>query len=200
MTDPLKRYPRSLAGGFSVRPLKAEDESALVEFFRKLPVDERQLFKDDVTRAETIRGWVRNLDYANILPLLVLEGKAVVADATLHRDKRGWSRHVGKLRISIDPDRRGRGLAKQLVQEFLSLAPTLGVAILHAEVLDVQKGAQVLFDSLGFHEVAVLPQHAIDLAGRVHDVRIWSCTVTPPERLAPEASLAEADADVGGNQ
>ena len=74
MEDALSRYPRSLADGLRIRPLRADDEAALAAFFARIPVDERKLFKDDVTRIETIRGWIRNLNYENILPLLVFEG------------------------------------------------------------------------------------------------------------------------------
>ena len=199
MSDPLSRYPRRLLGSFDARPMRAEDEAALVEFFRRLPAEELQLFKDDVRRPETIHGWIGNLDYANILPLLAFDGGGrVVADASLHRDKRGWSRHVGKIRVSIDRDHRGKGLGRALVREFMDLSEGLGLAILHAEILDRQKHAQSLFDSLGFVRVAALPQHAIDLEGRVHDVLIYSCPVMSPARLAATVALSQGDADLGG--
>jgi GNAT superfamily N-acetyltransferase len=196
--DALKRYPKDIAGRFSLRPLEESDHSALVDFFRRIPVDERQLFKDDVTRVSVIGGWVRNLDYLNILPLLAFEASRIAADITLHRDRRGWARHVAKIRLTLDPDYRRKGLARALVQEMISLAKGLNIAILQAEILDVQKGARILFEDLGFGCIATLPQHAIDLAGRVHDILVYAQTITPPEKLAPEAKLVEADADVGG--
>ncbi|HXX94566.1 MAG TPA: GNAT family N-acetyltransferase [Planctomycetota bacterium] len=198
MMDPLRRYPKRIADDLTLRPLEASDEAALTAFFKRIPVDERQLFKDDVTRSEVIRGWIRNLDYTNILPLLAFEGPRVIADATLHRDRRGWARHVAKIRLTLHPDYRHRGLAHMLVQEFIDLAEELNIAILQAEILDLQEEARDLFVGMGFQSVATLPQQAIDLAGVVHDLLIYSLTVTPPERLAPEAWLAEADADVGG--
>ena len=198
MKDILSRYPREIEGGLVVRPMESEDGPALGEFFKRMPVDERQLFKEDVTKSTVIQGWIRNLDYSNILPLLVFQGRRVVADASLHRDRRGWSRHVAELRISLDPDYRGRGLARMLVKEFTDIAPSLHVAILHASVLDVQREARELFESAGFLPMATHPQYAIDLAGRVHDVIIYSSTLVPPERLAPEASLTEEEAEVGG--
>jgi GNAT superfamily N-acetyltransferase len=198
MKEVLSRYPRDIEDGLVVRPLVAEDEAALLEFFRRMPVDERQLFKDDVTRSSVIRGWIRNLDYANILPLLVLQDRRIVADASLHRDKRGWSRHVAEVRVSLDPDFRGRGLARLLLQEFIEIAPRLKVAILNASVLDVQREGRELVESVGLLHIATLPQHAIDLSGIVHDVLVYSSTLVPPGRLAPEASWAEEEADVGG--
>jgi GNAT superfamily N-acetyltransferase len=196
--DALKRYPKTVAGRFALRPMEASDQSALLVFFRRIPVDERQLFKDDITRVSVIRGWIRNLDYLNILPLLAFEGSRIVADITLHRDRRGWARHVSKIRLTLDPDYRRQGLARALVSELMDLAKGLNIAILQAEILEVQKEARLLFEDLGFQCVATLPQHAIDLAGRVHDILIYAQTITPPESLAPEARLTEAEADVGG--
>jgi RimJ/RimL family protein N-acetyltransferase len=178
--------------------MQAEDETELAGLFSRIPVDERQLFKEDVTRASVIQGWIRNLDYSNILPLLVFDGTRVVSDASLHRDRKGWSRHVGEIRIALDPEYRGRGLARALVHEFVTLAPEIGIAILNACVLHPQKDARDLFEAAGFVHMATFPDHAIDHAGRVHDVLVYSLTVVPPGRLAPEASWTEEEAEVGG--
>jgi len=196
--DPLSRYPKEVAGRLTLRPLEVTDRAALVEFFRGIPIDERQLFKDDLTRVAVIRGWIEELDYRNILPLLALEGPRIIADITLHRDRRGWARHVARIRLTLDPKHRRKGLARALVLEMVDLCRNVNIAILQAEVLDVQREARLLFEDLGFQCVATLPQHAIDLAGRVHDVLVYAQTITPPESLAPEAKLTEAEADVGG--
>jgi len=198
MKDILSRYPRDFGDGLRLRPMEASDEEALTEFFKRIPVDERHLFKDDVRNTSVIRGWIRKLDYEKILPLLLFQGGRVIADATLHRDKHGWSRHVAEVRVSMDPEFRGRGLAGRLLKEFIEIGPSLDVAILNAFVLDVQHEARQMVETAGFLPQATLTQQAIDLAGRVHDVLIYSQTLTPPERLAPEASLAEEEADVGG--
>jgi RimJ/RimL family protein N-acetyltransferase len=198
MSSLLSRYPRRLEGGLLLRPMQVADETELAAFFSRIPVDERQLFKENVTRAAVIQGWIQNLDYTNILPLLVLDGSRVIADATLHRDRRGWSRHVAEIRVALDPEVRGRGLARTLVHEFVALAPDIGLAILNACVLQPQKDARDLFEAAGFLHMATFPQHAIDLAGRLHDVLVYSLTVVPPGRLSPEASWTEEEAEVGG--
>jgi len=198
MGNLLSHYPRRLDGGLLLRPMQVADETELAGFFSRLPVDERQLFKEDVTRAAVIQGWIRNLDYSNILPLLVLDGSRVVSDATLHRDRRGWSRHVAEIRIALDPDYRGRGLARTLVHEFVDLAPEIGIAILNACVLHAQKDARDLFEAAGFLHMATFPHHAIDLAGRLHDLLVYSLTVGSPGRMAPESSWTEEEAEVGG--
>ncbi len=194
----LKRYPKSFAEGLTLRPMEVRDQAALVEFFKRIPIEERRLFKDDVTDPNIVTGWLQNLNYENVFPLLAMQGDRIVADATLHRDRRGWSRHVGKIRVSVDPEFRRRGLGRKLIQEFIDLAKLLNIAIIDADVLSVQPGASKLFEELGFLTIASIPQHAIDLLGQVHDIIVYSYTVTPPEALAPEASLAEEDADIGG--
>ena len=198
MKETLKRYPSKILETMNVRPMEAGDGAALTKFFRNIPVDERQLFKEDVTDPSVVEGWAKNLNHQNILPMLVFDGPRIVADATLHRNRQGWSRHVAKIRVTLDPSYRRRGLARSLIREFLAISEPLRIAILLAEILDVQKGARDLFEDLGFTCVATLPQNAIDLAGRVHDVLVYSYTVVPPERLAPEAALGEDEADVGG--
>jgi len=178
--------------------MNASDEAALVSFFKRIPVDERQLFREDVTRLSVIQACIKNLEYGRILPILAFQGSRIVADATLHRDQGGWARHLGKVRLTLDPEFRRQGLARLLMQEFIDLAKHLGIAVLEAEILDVQKKAAVLFEEMGFQRDATLPQRAIDLAGRVHDLQVYSQAISMPEALAPEARLAEADADVGG--
>jgi L-amino acid N-acyltransferase YncA len=93
---------------------------------------------------------------------------------------------------------RGRGIGSALIKELMDLAPSLKVAILQAELLDAEVEGRQFFEKVGFQCIATLPQHAIDLSGRVHDLLIYAYTVTPPEKLAPEALLSEADADIGG--
>jgi len=198
MNIALHQYPKAFPGQIALRPMNASDETALTSFFRRIPVEERRLFREDVTQPTVIRGWIRNLDYGRILPILAFLGPRIVAHATLHRDQGGWARHLGKLWLTLDPDFRRQGLARLLIQEFIELATPLGVAVLQAEILDVQKNAALLFESMGFQCVATLPQNAIDLSGRVHDLVVYSQPISIPEGLAPEAKVAEADADVGG--
>lgn len=199
MPDPLDRYPKTLEGGILARPLRRSDAGALIAFFKRIPIDECRLFKDDVRDPKVIRSWCAKPDFRRVLPLLAFKGRRVVGDASLHRLRSGWSRHVARIRLTLDPEVRGRGLGSALVREFISLAKDLRIAILHAEVLDVQKDARDLFKGLEFEEVATLPEHAIDLAGRPHDVLLYDLVVTPPERLAPEAELGEYEADIGGS-
>src|SRR5687768_17064534 len=107
MKGPLERYPKTLAGGFVVRPLRTADAAPLAAFFKRIPVDECRLFKHDVRDAAVLRAWCRKPDYRRVLPLLVWKGRRVVGDASLHRLGAGWSRHVARLSLTLDPGVRG---------------------------------------------------------------------------------------------
>jgi L-amino acid N-acyltransferase YncA len=194
----LSLYPKALTGSLKLRPLQHSDREELSRFFRRLPLEERRLLKDDVTDPAVIEEFFRKLDFDKVLPLLAVEGERIVADATLHRDRRGWARHVARIRLTIDPEYRHMGLGHALISEFLRIAPKLGIAYLDAEVLAPQAEAVRLFENLGFECVATFPQHAFDLAGNVHDLLVFSFSVMPAARLMPGAALREEEADVGG--
>lgn len=197
-----EHYPRKVQledrSIVEMRPLKESDEKRLAEFFARLPLPERRLFKDDVTNREVIAGWCRKINYEVILPILAVDKDRIVGDATLHREKRGWMSHVARVRVSVDPDARGRGLATRLVQEIITIAPKFGIAILDAEILAEQRGGVHVFEELHFVNIATLPQHALDLNRQAHDVLVYSLNVMPPERLAVDPDEVAEDIDVGG--
>src|SRR5574341_222534 len=110
----LEGYPKTvhLKDGSEIilRPMVKKDKERLHNFFSSLPEDDRMYLRDDVSKKETIEKWVRNLDYARVLPILAEAYGAIVGDATLHRQPYGWMRHVGAIRIVVDRKFRKKGL------------------------------------------------------------------------------------------
>ena len=203
MNTALAPYPVSVrlaSKEMILRPLVREDGTALAKFFARLPADERIMLKDDVTNSAVIANWCANIDADRVLPILALDGDRIVGDATLHRDRGGWSRHVARIRVTVDPEYRRLGLARAMVRELLDLAERLGVALVDAEVLSAQRGAVRLFEDLGFIAVATLPHHALDLTAQPHDIVVLSKTLIPVEQLSPDAhkSAEEVDEGAGG--
>jgi RimJ/RimL family protein N-acetyltransferase len=181
----------------TLRPLEREDGTALASFFARMPADERIMLKDDVTNPVVIANWCANLDYERVIPILAFDGPRIIADATLHRDERGWSHHVGRIRLTVDPDHRRMGLARAMVRELIVLAERLGLAVVDAEALSAQHGAIKLFEDLGFIAVATLPQHALDLTSQPHDIVVLSKMLVPVEQLSPDAHKPTEEVDVG---
>lgn len=178
----LDRYPAevTLRDGRTValRPMTAEDGPSLLEFFRRLPEEDRLFLKDDVTRPEVVERFVRDLDYERIFPLLAEREGRIVGDATLHRTKFGWSTHVAAIRMVVARDFQRSGLATALARDLVRHAVNVGVDKMIAEVVDNQVGAKRAFAKLGFHEEAVLKGQVKDLHGVRRDLVIMANDVS----------------------
>lgn len=153
-----------------VRPFAEMDVDALYDFFMRLPEDVRRFAWDRIDNKALIESWGRELDYAKVLPLLALEGRKVVADATLHRREGGPLRLVGRIKWLIDPDYRGGGLGTLLVNNFIATARSNGLRHLTCMLVsDAEADAVKTLTELGFTSYAV-PGYGTDPDGNQHDM------------------------------
>ncbi len=101
------RYPQEawLRDGRRVliRPFTSADVDPLYEFFRRLPRETRSFAWDRIGDRRVVEEWGRNVDYTKAFPLLAVDGRRIVADATLHRRERGPLRRVGRSKWLLDP-------------------------------------------------------------------------------------------------
>ncbi len=170
-------YPKTLdIGGESitVMPLKPEHEAALLDFFLRVSEEDRYYLKENVTSPQVIERWVSDLDYDRALPLLAInEDGQIVADGTLHRSRAGARRHIGEVRIVVDPAYRQHGIGSALVSELAEIAHETGVEKLIAEMVDAPRSHAVeTMEALGFVRIATLHNHAKDVVGRPCDIVI----------------------------
>jgi len=154
----------------TVRPMVKEDRDKLADFFRRIPIQELRVLKDDVTDVAVIDQWARTLDYDRVLPLVVEVSGRIIADATLHHRRQGWRRHLGGVRVVVDPEFRHRGLASRLIHELADLAAREGLVRLYVELPADDKPALELFRARGFKEVAGFKDQILDLKGKFHDL------------------------------
>lgn len=166
----LKDYPKevTMKSGekLILRPMVKEDEKNLLEFFRRLPEEDRVFLRDDVSDAKVIKAWAENVDYEHVIPILAeFEGR-IVGDATLHRKTTEEPQKIGEIRIVIDKDFRRRGLGAVLAKELYYLALNLKFGKLVAEVFEEQKGVLKMCEVLGFRHERILITRAVDLEGR----------------------------------
>jgi hypothetical protein len=71
----------------SVRPFESDDKVRLLEFFDRIPEEERFYLRENVASAKVVHGWTVNIDLSNVIPVVAVAGDAIVADATLHLDR-----------------------------------------------------------------------------------------------------------------
>lgn len=179
----VKEYPKTITlkdgTKVTIRPMEKGDVDDLFGFFERVPKEDRLFLRDDVTDIKVIQEWADTLDYEKVLPMVAIESGTIVADATLHRRQKGWTSHVGKVRLVVDRAFRGKGLGSKMVLELINIAEKAGLEKLVAEVMDSQEPAKRAFERLGFKEEAKLSNYVKDKSGKAHDVAIMVHDLTP---------------------
>lgn len=171
----LTAYPKDihLRDGVRVtlKPMTSADADALLQFFLQVPAEERHYLKEDVTSPKVINRWAEELDYDRALPLLAWVDGRVVADGSLHRTRTMARRHVGELRIVVDPAFRLRGMGTILMHELGAIAREHGLErVMFEAVGGMQDEAVKAAEFMGFMQIAVLPGYGKDLNGHPRDI------------------------------
>jgi ribosomal protein S18 acetylase RimI-like enzyme len=184
----LQKYPKEIKlkdGTKSrFRPLKKDDEKALHELFLSVPEQERMFIKHRVTELPVIRDWCQNIDYGRNLPLLGLIGNKIVGAATLHQQLGGWKRHIGRVSVLVHPQYRGRGLARALVTEIVSISRSVGLEKVEAEFIGEQEAAIKMFAMLGFSNLVRLEDYVKDMQAITHDYVLMGLELKVDEEYA----------------
>jgi GNAT superfamily N-acetyltransferase len=155
-----------------IRPFTQNDTEALWEFFQRLPQEVRRFAWDRIDSRALVESWGRELDYAKVLPLLAVNGRQVVADATLHYREGGPLRRVGRIKWLLEPGYRGLGLGTTLVNAFVRIARANGLRhLVTMLVSDFEADAIKTLTDLGFVGHTV-PGYGTDPDGNQHDMTL----------------------------
>jgi GNAT superfamily N-acetyltransferase len=188
LEDALDKYPMEvrLRDGTPVvvRPLNRRDDSRLQKFFQIVPEEERLFVKQPIADPALFRQWCRQPDFERNLPLLMLHGKKIIGEATLHQRGGGWKRHIGLVTLLTHPEYRGRDVSKVLVTELIQLARHCGLSRLEAEVNGERKIARHVLAQLGFNELMNLPDYVLDMKAVTHDYVLLGRTLRVEEEYA----------------
>ncbi len=172
-----RAYPHKVVCGddeVELRLLVPADEAAVLAFARKLSPQDLLFLRRDISQPRVVAAWMEATRNGDIVTLLALRGDAVVACATVVRDARSWSRHVGELRVIVEAPMRAKGLGQKLTQEAFVIALEMGLDKMIAQMTADQRGAIAVFEGLGFRAEALLHDHVMDHDGKKHDIVILS--------------------------
>jgi len=163
-----------------IRLLAREDEQHMIEFFSRIPEDERWFLRDDVCDPEVLREWINNLDYQRVIPLVaVIEGEnRIIANVRIHRRPAICLSHIAHLRISVDPEYRNQRLGTWMLLDAIKMAMNIGIEKLVAEfVSEGEEAAVHAAQKLDFFEQAVLKDYVKDKTGRYRNLIIMVKTL-----------------------
>ena len=187
--DPVSRYLRSafpknlnLSDGTTVtlRPLIPQDRAEVGEFFERVPHDDRAFLKEDLLNRYEVEVWLDEIDIDRETVIVALAGKRIVGTAVLGRQRHGWSRHVGEIRIVGDPAFRRRGLGHLLADVIMDLAQKIGLEKLLAQMVSDRPEPIRVFKRLGFRTEATFNDQVKDRHGNTHDLLVMAYYLRPP--------------------
>jgi len=164
-----------------LRPMVKADRKGLEEFFNRLTPSVLQYVRNDVTDPKVLDKWFDQLNYDRVFPLLAFQGDKLVANASLHRVAHGWRKHLGTIRIVVDPEFHGKGLGTLMINELVDLAMEFGLEKLMAEFPLRAHAALVMFKKAGFSPRGVIEglmkgRHGedLDIVIMVMDVAVYA--------------------------
>ncbi len=205
-------FTTELGEEIELRLMMHEDKDGLLDFFRRIPADDRCSLKEDVISSTVISQWANNLDYQRVLPILAIKERNVIADASLHFNRAGSRGHIGEIRIIVDPKYRRQGLGHRMLKMLIEIAEEEGLERLLFELVsDTEEAAKHIAWTLGFVTVAILPGIVKDIWGECHDLVTMQLRLNPVQeeirpsgrawtRAQPSIRLEPQGALVNNNQ
>lgn len=157
-----------------LRLMEPQDKEALIEYFKKeISEKEIALLRDNVRDEEVVKRWCENINLERVIPIVAFIDSKVVATGSLHRRDFGWSRFVGKIRVTVGLSYRNMGIGTKILEKLIEIAHLLELDSLWAETFDVQKDAIKILEKLGFKFECSLKRVALDENNIGHDLYIF---------------------------
>jgi L-amino acid N-acyltransferase YncA len=181
----LSAYPKevSLSDGtvVTLRSLIPQDRAEIGQFFELVPEEDRAFLKEDLINRYEVEVWLDQIDIDRETVLVAAIGNRIVGTSVLQRQRHGWSRHVGEIRIVADPSFRRRGLGQALANAIVNLAQHAGVEKLLAEMVSDRAEPIRVFKRLGFRTEATFNDQVKDRHGNTHDLLVLAFYVRPTQ-------------------
>src|SRR5688500_7119871 len=95
------------------RKVSADHRQALRAFADRIPVSDRAFFDSHLLRDVAVASWTQAVPARRVA---AFEGDDVVGLVTVV-PRSGWMAHVGDMRVITQPDQRGKGLGRALVDQ-----------------------------------------------------------------------------------
>jgi L-amino acid N-acyltransferase YncA len=169
----------------SVRLMMPADKTAMLNFARSLPQEDLLFLHTDITDPGAEEEWIANIENGSTITLLAEPEKLLAGYASLQVNPVRWTRQVGQIAINVIPEWRSRGLGEGLCEEVVTLARSLKLRKVVAQMVADHKNARALFERLGFHVEALLPDWVEDRDGHTRDLLLMAYRLHSREHESP---------------
>lgn len=176
---------------FQIEPARPEDAEALLAYLKQIGGE-----SDNLTfgaeglplTAEQERAHLQSvLDSEDDTQLIVKQGGAIIADASMQRFRRRMS-HRAEIGISVAKDYWGMGIGSALMAALLSFAKERGIRQLNLEVRSDNERAIRLYQKFGFQKLVTFPAF-FRIDGRDVDFDLMNLDLTTRKEREHAASL-----------
>lgn len=157
-----------------VRLMRASDKTAMLQFARSLPQDDLLFLQTDITDPAGEEEWIANIEKGTNITLLAEPENLLAGYASLQVNPIRWTRQVGQIAINVIPEWRSRGLGESLCGEVVALGRSLKLRKIVAQMVADHKSARALFEKMGFHVEALLPDWVEDREGHCRDLLLMA--------------------------
>jgi L-amino acid N-acyltransferase YncA len=153
-----------------LRLMGAADKANILKFADGLSEEDLLFLRSDIKDPATVDDWIKGIEQGATITLLAEPDATLAGYASLHVSPLRWTHKVGEISINTAHDWQSRGLGEGLCAEIVALAGTLEVRKVTAQMVADHKNARALFERLGFHVEALLPDWVDDRQGRCRDL------------------------------
>jgi len=159
----------------TIRKLNSDDLGKLMAFYSVLPEEDRKYLRVDVTDRDVVAQRIGFIEKGNIIRIIALYKKKIVADGALELFSDEWEKHHGELRVIVAQDFQRRGLGSLIMRELYFLAVQKKIETLVVKMMRPQTAARSICRRLGFHEEAIVPDYVRDMTGTAQDMVVMTC-------------------------
>jgi L-amino acid N-acyltransferase YncA len=140
-----------------IRNARHEDWSQIWPFFRDIVADgETYAYPEDLTADRAEELWSPAPGGTTVV---AVDGDDVLAAATIGPNRPGRGSHVATASFMVSPGARGRGVGRRVGEYAIRWATDAGYrAMQFNAVVDTNMAAVVLWESLGFETVGIIPE------------------------------------------
>lgn len=152
---------RTVTPDVEIRPARASDAAAFLEFWRGIVAEER-FVRTEVVDApvRAYRRRFRRHDDDDETDLVAIVGGRLVGHVNVQRERHPVTRHVASLSIAVAADVRGLGIGTRLMEEAVGWSRRAGVEKLVLAVYPHNEAAIALYRRFGFVEEGRLARHS----------------------------------------